>query len=68
MAKRLLQQKGVVFEDIAVDNAPDVRHRMAQESGARTVPQIFIGEKHVGGCNELYALESSGQLDALLER
>jgi len=66
-AKALLTQKGQKFNEIKVDNAPALRAQMIQRSnGGRTVPQIFIGAVHVGGCDELYALEANHQLDALL--
>ncbi len=65
-AKALLQRKGVKFSEIKItDDA--TREEMVQKSGGRmTVPQIFIGEKHVGGCDDLYALEAAGKLDELL--
>lgn len=66
-AKRLLSQKNVSFEEISVDGDPAGRAKMsARAGGRRTVPQIFIGERHVGGCDDLYALEEVGRLDALL--
>lgn len=66
-AKALLKKKGAAFEEIDVFMDADARQEMEDKSnGARTVPQIFIGEKHVGGCDNLYALESQGRLDALL--
>jgi len=66
-AERLLQAKGVAdIEKIRVDLDPPRRIEMVERTGRRTVPQIFIGERHVGGCDELYALERAGQLDALL--
>ena len=66
-AKRLLTSKGVSFSEINVGAKPARRAEMIQRSnGGRTVPQIFIGKTHVGGCDELYALESAGKLDALL--
>ncbi len=66
-AKSLLAKKGVPFEeiDIFVDDAARA-DMQAKTCGARTVPQIFIGEHHVGGCEELYALDRAGKLDALL--
>ena len=66
MAKRLLQSKGVAFEDVAVDRDDAKRAELMQRSGRRTVPQIFIGEKHVGGFEDLSALEHKGELDPLL--
>jgi glutaredoxin 3 len=65
-ARRLLSSKGVAFEDIDVDAEPAKRTEMQNRSGRRTVPQIFIGEQHVGGCDDLYGLEEAGKLDALL--
>ncbi|MEZ5674122.1 glutaredoxin 3 [Thalassovita litoralis] len=66
-AKRLLNQKGVEYTEIDVWAAPDRKPEMIQRAnGGRTVPQIFIGETHVGGCDDLYALEQAGKLDALL--
>ena len=67
-AKRLLALRGVSFEEIDVDFAPERRTEMTARAGGRhTVPQIFIGERHVGGCDELYALERAGGLAPLLE-
>lgn len=66
-AKRLLREKGVSFTDIDINVEPERRAEMIQRAnGGQTVPQIFIGEVHVGGCDELYALENAGKLDALL--
>jgi len=65
-AKRLLDGKGVEYQIIAVDRNPEKRQEMMEKSGRRTVPQIFIGEHHVGGFDDLYALESEGKLDELL--
>jgi glutaredoxin 3 len=66
-AKALLKKKGAAFDEVDVFMDADARQEMEDKSnGARSVPQIFIGEKHVGGCDELYALESRGQLDPLL--
>ncbi|MCG7623795.1 MULTISPECIES: glutaredoxin 3 [unclassified Epibacterium] len=66
-AKRLLNQKGVSFSEIDVLADPDRKAEMIQRAdGGRTVPQIFIGEIHVGGCDELYALDRAGKLDPLL--
>ncbi len=67
-AKKLLQQKGVDFTDIDVMVHPKRRAEMVERSGGRTsVPQIFIDDRHIGGCDELYALEASQKLDALLQ-
>ena len=65
-AKSLLTQKGVEFEEIGVDFNRSRRREMMQKSNQTSVPQIWIGEKHVGGCDELYLLERQGQLDNLL--
>ncbi|MDZ5604951.1 glutaredoxin 3 [Pseudomonas sp. RP23018S] len=66
-AKQLLQSKGVAFEEIRVDGKPQVRAEMSQKAGRTSVPQIWIGTTHVGGCDELFALERAGKLDALLQ-
>jgi len=67
-AKQLLKARGVVqIEEVRVDLDPDRRDEMMQKTQRRTVPQIFIGETHVGGCDDLYALDASGQLKPLLE-
>lgn len=67
-AKALLSQKGVDFTDIEIDKNPELRPTMIERAnGASTVPQIFIGSTHVGGCDDLFALESAGKLDALLQ-
>jgi glutaredoxin 3 len=66
-AERLLLEKGVRVEKIRVDLEPARRAEMMQRSGRRSVPQIWIGERHVGGCDDLYALEREGRLDPLLE-
>lgn len=66
-AKRLLQQKGVSFVEHDVMRDPAKRREMeARAAGRRTVPQIFIDGQHIGGCDDLYALERAGRLDALL--
>ena len=66
-AKVLLKSKGVKFEEIDVTDDPDLRAKMVVLAGGRqTVPQIFINGEIIGGCDELYALERSGQLDKLL--
>ena len=66
-AKQLLAQKGVSFSEIDLGRDPSRRAEMnARAPGRHTVPQIFIGATHVGGCDDLYALERSGKLDALL--
>lgn len=66
-AKALLAKKGVAFDEIDVEKQPDLRQAMIAKAGGRTsVPQIFIGERHVGGSDDIHALDSRGQLDALL--
>lgn len=66
-AKRLLTSKGISFAETDLSRQPDRRAEMLSRSGgSRTVPQIFIGDIHVGGCDDLYALENAGKLDSLL--
>lgn len=65
-ARRLLDAKGVSYRDIRVDAEPGLRQEMIRLSGRRTVPQIWVGQQHVGGCTELYDLERRGQLDSML--
>jgi glutaredoxin 3 len=67
-ARKLLQTKGVGFEEIDVEAQPEKRAEMQTRSGRRTVPQIFIGDQHVGGSDDLHALEDAGKLDGLLGR
>ena len=66
-AERLLVEKGVAIDKIRVDLEPARRGEMMQKSGRRTVPQIWIGERHIGGCDDLYDLERQGGLDPLLK-
>ncbi|MEZ5716501.1 MAG: glutaredoxin 3 [Paracoccaceae bacterium] len=67
-AKRLLDQKGVAYSEVDVFADPSRKPEMMQRAhGRHTVPQIFVGETHVGGCDDLYALERAGKLDALLQ-
>jgi glutaredoxin 3 len=67
-AKKLLEQKGAAFTEIDVMVHPSRRAEMVQRSGGRTsVPQIFIDGRHIGGCDDLYALEASKKLDSLLQ-
>jgi len=65
-ARRLLNAKGAAFSEIDVESSADRRAEMQSRSGRRTVPQIFIGDHHVGGSDDLAALEAAGKLDALL--
>jgi len=68
-AKGLLERKGVAYQEIKVDENPAERAAMlARSGGRRTVPQIFFGERHIGGFDELYALDKAGELDKLLGR
>ncbi|STX29616.1 grxC glutaredoxin 3 [Legionella beliardensis] len=66
-AKQLLDSKGVNYQEIRVDEEPEKRAEMMARSGRRTVPQIFINDQAIGGCDDLYALESKGRLDKLLK-
>ncbi len=66
-AKRLLQKKGVEYSEVDVSRDPSLRETMTQRAnGRRTVPEIFIGGRHVGGCDDLYDLDHAGKLDPLL--
>jgi len=66
-AKALLTRKGVAFNEINLDDDPLRRREMIQRAnGGRTVPQIFIGDRHVGGCDDIHALDAAGGLDPLL--
>jgi glutaredoxin 3 len=66
-AKMLLESKGVVYQEIGVDFGGEQRERMIERAGGRTtVPQIFVGERHIGGCDDLIALERDGKLDGLI--
>ena len=66
-AKGLLSQKNVVFNEINVEDEPKFREEMLARSKRRTVPQIFIGDKHIGGCDDLFELDRSGELDRLIQ-
>ena len=66
-AKDLLAKKGAAYEEVSVDGDRGAQMKMAARAGGRsTVPQIFIGEKHIGGCDDLYDLDADGKLDELL--
>ncbi|MCK6510810.1 glutaredoxin 3 [Myxococcota bacterium] len=65
-ARQLLSKKGVPYEEINVAGQPALRQEMTQKAGRYTVPQIFIDDQPIGGCDELYALERNGQLDRML--
>ena len=66
--RQLLDEKNVTYKDIAVDHDPRLRQEMMTRSGRGTVPQIWIGEQHIGGCDDMQLLERQGRLDELLER
>jgi glutaredoxin 3 len=66
-ARGLLTKKGLAFNEIDVDEEAKSREEMIARSGLRSVPQIFIGDKHIGGCDDLFALDSSGELDRLIQ-
>jgi glutaredoxin 3 len=66
-AKQLLSRKGVAFDEIKVDGKPELRAEMTRKARQTSVPQIWIGDTHVGGCDDLHALERAGKLDALLK-
>jgi glutaredoxin 3 len=65
-AKKLLIEKGVKYSEVTVDSDPAMRRELITLSGRHTVPQIWVGETHVGGCDDLHRLDLSGQLDMLL--
>jgi glutaredoxin 3 len=66
-AKGLLSSKNVVFSEVNVEDDAKLREEMIARSNRRTVPQIFIGDKHVGGCDDLFELDRSGELDRLIQ-
>jgi glutaredoxin 3 len=66
-AKGLLKQKNVVFGEVNVEDDGKFREEMIARSNRRTVPQIFIGDRHVGGCDDLFELDRSGELDRLIQ-
>jgi glutaredoxin 3 len=65
-AKQLLDRKAVSYREIGVDGQPELRRKMVALSGRHTVPQIWLGARHIGGCDELYELERRGELDDAL--
>ena len=65
-AKSLLQEMGVAFDEIDATGSPEKRNEMIERSGRFTFPQIFIGSRHVGGCDDLYELKARGELDSML--
>ncbi len=66
-AKALLQRKGYKYEEISVENESALEEMLKKSGGMRTVPQIFIGDTHVGGSDELHALERAGKLDEMMK-
>ena len=66
-AKKLLSKKNVPYEEIDVSSNDEARMKLAEETGMRTVPQIYIGDQHVGGSDELQALDEKGELDGMLQ-
>jgi glutaredoxin 3 len=67
-ARALLERKGVAFEEVRIDQEPERRAEMEERAGGRTsVPQIFFGDRHIGGFDDMAALENAGELDALLK-
>jgi len=66
MAKRLLDKKGANYSEVNIDSKPGLREKMMQDTRRRTVPQIFIGDFHVGGFDDLHALDRKNELDGLL--
>lgn len=67
-AKHLLEDKGLSYQEISVDGKPDVRAEMVEKARRTSVPQIWINGQHIGGCDDLHALNRSGQLDSLLKQ
>jgi glutaredoxin 3 len=66
-ARELLTKKGVQFQEIDISGKPDMRAEMIRRAnGGSTVPQIFVGERHLGGCDDIYALDARGGLDPIL--
>ena len=65
-AKALLASKGVAFEEISADGNPALRQELKDRTGASSLPQIFVGEHHVGGCDDLFALDRTRKLDEVL--
>lgn len=65
-AKALLDAKGAAYKEIVASMDPEIRREMTERSGRTTFPQIFIGDRHVGGCDDLHALDAKGGLDPLL--
>lgn len=66
-ALHLLDSKGVSYQTISVDGRPEIRQEMSEKAGRTSVPQIWVGDHHVGGCDDLHTLERDGELDTLLQ-
>lgn len=67
-AKSVLDKKGVAYQEVRIDEQPELRPQMIERAGGRTtVPQIFIGAQHIGGCDDMLALDAAGKLDPLLK-
>lgn len=66
-ARSLLTKKGLAYREIDVDEDAKLREEMIARSGRRTVPQVFIADRHIGGCDDLLALDGSGELDRLIQ-
>ena len=67
-AKSVLDNKGVAYQEIRIDEQPELRPQMIERAAGRTtVPQIFIGEQHIGGCDDMLTLDAAGKLDPLLQ-
>jgi len=67
-AKRLFETKGIPYKEINIENDPDFAQKLFAQTGFRTVPQIFIGDECIGGCDDLYELDHEGRLEALLKK
>lgn len=67
MAKKLLERKGAAYTEIDIDSRPGLREEVMEKTRRRTVPQIYIGDRHIGGFDDLHALDTQKQLDSLLQ-
>lgn len=65
-AKELLESKNVAYEEVVCDGKPELRAELTEKTGSSSVPQIWIGDEYIGGCDDLFALERAGELDAKL--
>ncbi|MFM1886516.1 MAG: hypothetical protein RL026_1673 [Pseudomonadota bacterium] len=66
--RALLDRKGVAYTLVDIDSVPGAREEMQQRSGRTSVPQVFVGERHLGGCDDTHALDAKGELDPILQR